>query len=205
MGIDDKELKFMNSPLKGLMQKHIEFRIFKTLLSSLNVDLTGKVILEVGCGSGYGIELITKKFQPTELVAFDILPELVERARQRRLPVKLFVGNATDIKLPSDKFDAVFIFTVIHHVEGWHQVLKEVNRVLKHGGILLVNELNRKSLDRIERFLKIKHPKKSRFDWGDFQEGLIAAGFMILREKRILNDFGFFICIKVKSPSTRVK
>jgi len=203
MVIDDLEFKFMNSPLKGLIQKHLEFRIFKSLLSSLNVDLNGKVILEVGCGSGYGLELISKEFQPAELVAFDILPELVERTRQRRLPVKLFVGNATDIKQPSEKFDAVFIFTVIHHVEDWNHALKEVNRVLKPGGILLVNELNRKSLDRIERFLKVWHPKKSRFDWREFHEGLIASGFRILREKRILNDFGFFMCIKVKSTSTR--
>jgi len=199
MGMDAKELKLMHSPFKRLMQKYLEFRIFTTFLASLNIDLTGKVLLEVGCGAGYGLELLIKEFQPAELVAFDILPEEVGLARQRRLPVKLFVGNVLEIKLPSQKFDAVFVFTVFHHVVGWRGALKEINRVLKPGGILLVNELNRKVINRFERFLKTSHPLNSRFDWAEFKHGLASAGFKILREKRILNDFGFFLCIKIKS------
>ena len=98
MGIDDKELKLMNSPIKYLLQKFLEFRIFKTFLASLNFNLTGKILMEVGCGSGYGLELITRTFKPIEFVAFDILPEEVHLAKQRNLPVDLFIGDVLDIK-----------------------------------------------------------------------------------------------------------
>ena len=197
--MDDKELIFMHSPFKRLMQKYIEFRIFKTLLASLNLDLTKKVILEVGCGSGYGLELISQAFNPAELYAFDILPAEVALAKQRQLPVNLFIGNALDMELPSQKFDAVFIFTVLHHVIGWKQVLKEVNRVLKQNGVLLINELNRKVLNRIERYLKTFHPQKSRFSWDEFRLGIASAGFKLLKERFILNDFGFFLGLKERS------
>jgi ubiquinone/menaquinone biosynthesis C-methylase UbiE len=196
MGMDTKELKFMHSPFKRLMQKHLELRIFKHFLSSLNLDLTGKILLEVGCGSGYGLELISKEFQPAELFAFDLLPEEVALARQKSERANVFVGDVRAINLPSEKFDAIFIFTVFHHVEGWQQALKEVNRVLKVGGILLVNELNRQAVNRFERFIRTRHPRHSRFDWAEFKHGLASAGFNILREKRILNDFGFFLCLK---------
>ncbi len=195
--MDDKELIFMHSPFKRLMQKYIEFRIFKTFLASLNLDLAKKVILEVGCGSGYGLELISQTFHPAELYGFDILSEEVALAKQRQLPVNLFIGNVLDIKLPSQKFDAVFIFTVLHHVTGWQQALKEVNRVLKPKGVLLINELNRKVLNRFERYLKAFHPPNSRFNWDEFRLGLASAGFKVLRERFILNDFGFFLGLKV--------
>ncbi|MFX0117350.1 MAG: class I SAM-dependent methyltransferase [Candidatus Hodarchaeota archaeon] len=197
VAIDATELRFMNSPLKVLMQRYFEFPIFKRFLSSCSVDLSNKAILEVGCGSGYGLELLYKEFRPSKLVAFDILPDQVALARSRRLPAKVFIGSVLDISLPSDTFDAVFIFTVFHHVEGWRDAFKELNRILKPNGVLLVNELSKRSLDRIERFLKVKHPKMSRFSWKEFREGLISTGFRIVREKMILKDFGFFMCIKV--------
>ncbi|MFX1466859.1 MAG: class I SAM-dependent methyltransferase [Promethearchaeota archaeon] len=198
MAVDELEMKFMNSPLKKIMQKHLEFRIFKRFLASRKLSLMDKTILEVGCGSGYGLELITKEFQPIELVAFDINPEQIRLAKLRRLPVKLFVGNVTNIKLPSKKFDAVFVFTVFHHVEIWRVALKEVNRVLKPRGILLVNELNKKLLNRIERFLKVIHPKASRFDWIEFEKNLVSTGFKILEEKKFFFGLGFFLCVKAK-------
>lgn len=42
-----------------------------------------------------------------------------------------------DIRLPSEKFDAVFIFDVLHHVPEWRSALKEINRVLKACCVLL--------------------------------------------------------------------
>ncbi|MFW9917005.1 MAG: class I SAM-dependent methyltransferase, partial [Candidatus Thorarchaeota archaeon] len=104
--------------------------------------------------------------------------------------------------LLSETFDVVFAFTIFHHVEGWRRALGEVNRVLKANGLLIVNELNTRFLGRIERFLKVFHPAKSRFDWIDFRRGLASAGFRILKETFVLKDFGFFMCQKTREPSS---
>ncbi|MHA2271835.1 MAG: class I SAM-dependent methyltransferase [Candidatus Hodarchaeales archaeon] len=200
--MDWKELKLMNSPFKALMQRYFEFVIFKRFLKFNNLDLSGKAILEAGCGSGYGLELISKQFHPSDLVGFDILADQVDIARKRNTLANLFVGDVRNINLQSESFDVVFAFTVFHHVEGWRKALGEVNRVLKVNGLLLVNELNKRFLDRIERYLKVDHPERSRFDWIEFRQGLVSAGFRILKETLILMDFGFFMCQKVREPSS---
>jgi len=195
--IDRKELRLVNSSVREFCQKHYEFRTFKQYLRKNHVDLTHKVILDVGCGSGYSSELIIEEFQPKELFAFDIMPEEVELAKQRGLSANVFVGDVTDIKLPSEKFDAVFIFDVLHHVPEWRTALKEINRVLKSGGVLLVQEPNKKALDSIERYFKIHHPKESRFESLEFIEGLEESGFRVVEKRKIyVGHFQSCMCIK---------
>lgn len=53
-------------------QKYFEFKLFKRHLEKHNIDLTGKAILDIGCGSGYGTELIYKAFNPSLLLTFDL-------------------------------------------------------------------------------------------------------------------------------------
>ncbi|MHA1993724.1 MAG: class I SAM-dependent methyltransferase [Candidatus Hodarchaeales archaeon] len=191
------EEKLMISPLKKLMFKYFEFKIFKRLLHSLNIDLYGKKILEGGCGAGYGIEVISNHFKPSEYVAFDLNMGMVCRSqtkiKHKGLSVNVFQGDVTAINLPSEKFDAVFIFTVLHHEKNWRNALKEINRVLKPNGLLLINEINNRSLNWFERYLKVYHPKSARFTWEMFRNELNQAEFTILREYLFLQDFGFFV------------
>ena len=195
--IDTRELKLVNSAVREFCQKHYEFRAFKQYLKNNHIDLTNKVILDVGCGSGYSSQLIMEEFQPKELFAFDVLPEEIELAKQRGLQVNLFVGDVTDILLPSGKFDAVFAFDVLHHVPEWHIALKEINRVLKCGGVLLVHEPRKKALDNLERFLKIHHPLESRFEWPELFNGLVESGFRVVERKNLyLRHFQSCLCIK---------
>ena len=106
----------MNSYFRQFFLKYYEFKVFKKFLKKNHIDLNKKVILDAGCGCGYSTELIIKEFQPEEIFAFDIAPNQIELTKQRKLSVNLFVGSMTDIKIPSEKFDAIFIFGVLHHV-----------------------------------------------------------------------------------------
>jgi ubiquinone/menaquinone biosynthesis C-methylase UbiE len=194
------EEKLMISPFKKLMLSYFELKVFKSFIKSINFDMTGKSVLEVGCGAGYGIEQIYKSFKPKEYFAFDINQKMVSistaKVKKEKLPVHVFLGDVKETKLPSNKFDVVFVFTVLHHVEGWRVALKEINRVLRPNGILLINEINNRSLNWFERYLRVIHPKKAHFSWHMFTQGLDAANFVILREFKFLKDLGFFLCIK---------
>lgn len=196
------EEKLMVSPLKKLMMNYLELLVFRYLLRSLRLDLRYKYILEVGCGAGYGIEAISKRFHPKEYYAFDINKSMVRRSikRSRNLKneIKIFHGDITNLHLPSQKFDVVFIFTVLHHEVKWREALREVSRVLKPDGYLLVNEINARSLNWFERYAKVYHPKAARFTWKVFRDELQKAGLLIRNEFLLLKDFGFFICRKSK-------
>ncbi|MBU7018605.1 MAG: class I SAM-dependent methyltransferase [Theionarchaea archaeon] len=195
--MDRKELMFVNSSIREFFQKHHEFRIFKSFLVANNIDLHNAVIVDAGCGSGYSSELLVNEFHPRELFAFDVMPEQIERARKRGLSATFFVGDVTSIDLPSQKCDAVFVFAFLHHVPQWKKALQELERILKPGGVLLIEELNKKTLDDAERYLRVYHSKESRFEWPEFIDGLEEAGFSIIEDRMIYVGHGRgFMCLK---------
>lgn len=195
--MDQRELNFVNSRIRTFFLKHYEFRVFKKFLKRNGIDLSGKVILDAGCGSGYSTELIQKEFRPRELFAFDIMPEQIELAKTLGLNVNFNVGDATDIKFSSDKFDAVFIFDIFHHIPKWREALKEIGRVTKSGGVVLIEEPSIKALNDAERYFKIYHPKEAKFDWPEFIHGLEESGLNVVEFKKMyLSHFQSFMCKK---------
>jgi len=182
-GMGRTQLRVINSRIRQFFQKHYEFRVIKRHLEKHHVDLTGKVVLDAGCGSGYSSEVILQKFRPEELYAFDIMPGQVELAKQRGLAARIFVGDIADIELPSEKFDAVFTFGVFHHVPEWPTALREVYRVLKPGGVLLGGEIRRE--------------KNVGFEWPTFAQGLEETGFHIVENREIYRGYFIsFMCVK---------
>ena len=197
--IDKRELEFMNSSLRQFFQKHHEFRLFKKNMRKHGIDISGGKILDAGCGSGYSSELILNYYKPKELIAFDIMAEQIEAAKRRNLPIDFQIGDITQMNFKAEEFDAVFVFGILHHVPLWPSALAEINRVLKLGGVLLVEEPNKKALDDAEKFFHIHHPKEARFRSSEFRQAVENAGFDILEIKKIyFGHFMSFTCKKTK-------
>jgi ubiquinone/menaquinone biosynthesis C-methylase UbiE len=114
--------------------------------------------------------LIARAFAPSHLIAFDLMPEQIELAKRRSLKADFFVGDMTNLELPSETFDAVFIFGVLHHIPTWRKALREMASVLKPKGVLLVEE------------------PQARFRWSEFERSIEQAGFEILERSRVLTQ-----------------
>ena len=147
------ETALVNSPPRRWLQRLYEVPV----LARLGGDLPpGARVLEVGCGPGYGARLIMDRFGAERLDAVDLDPAMVARA-QRRLSrfgdrVRLAQGSATDLEAAlgpaGGRYDAVFDFAIIHHIEDWRAALAEIARVLKPGGVFYFDEVTAQALAR---------------------------------------------------------
>ncbi|WP_207641583.1 class I SAM-dependent methyltransferase [Syntrophomonas palmitatica] len=93
--------------------------------------------LEIGCGTGYVLSGIQKKFPQITLNGTDIFVSGLDFASQRLDNVQFFQMDAR--KIPFDnEFDVIGIFDVLEHIPEDELVLSEVFRsVIKGGGILI--------------------------------------------------------------------
>lgn len=99
-------------------------------------------VLELGCGAGYGTELVLEQFGAENVDAVDLDPQMVERARRRLTGygdrVRLVTGDVTNLSralgAADGSYDAVFEFGILHHVEDWRAAVGEVARVLRPRG-----------------------------------------------------------------------
>jgi ubiquinone/menaquinone biosynthesis C-methylase UbiE len=107
----------------------------------------GDRILEVGPGTGYYTLDMAEWVGPDGAVEiFDIQQEMLDhttdRAAERALRnVKPTLGDAQDLPYEDDSFDAALLVSVLGEIPDQDAALRELNRVLKPGGRLVVGEL----------------------------------------------------------------
>ena len=101
-------------------------------------DVTGRTILDAGCGSGP--LAVTLRDRGARLTGFDSSPAMVALARQRLGPGSTVVVADLAEPLPfgSESFDDVVASLVLHYLEDWSGPLAELRRVLRPGGRLIV-------------------------------------------------------------------
>ncbi len=107
----------------------------------------GGHLLEVGCGEGRGIEHLMLK--GTSYTAIDKIQDAIQ-SLQKQYPQGTFVAShLPPLPFADQQFDSVVSFQVIEHIENDLHFLKEIHRVLKPGGVVLLTTPNRKlSLSR---------------------------------------------------------
>jgi ubiquinone/menaquinone biosynthesis C-methylase UbiE len=146
--------------------------------------------LEVGCGNGSGAKLIKKYFNPENITAIDSDERMIKIARKRnRDPsISFRVMDASNLDFPDGQFDAIFDFGIIHHIPYWEICLKELKRVLKPGGELLVEDLSldsfTKGIGRLWRLLS-DHPYEFMYTPKEFTKFLNEIGFKIINYKEL--------------------
>jgi ubiquinone/menaquinone biosynthesis C-methylase UbiE len=106
----------------------------------------GERLLEVGPGTGYYTLAVAEWIAPGRLDIFDLQQEMLDhtlrRADERGLAnVIPAQGDARRLPYQDASFDAVYLVTVLGEVPDQNAALREVARVLKPGGRLVVGEL----------------------------------------------------------------
>lgn len=108
------------------------------LFDILPQEFRGKdiVVADVGCGSGRWSRWLSRHVG--KIVAIDPSEAVVDAARVNsdRTNISWCMARAEDLPLRSNSIDLALCLGVIHHLEDPSKALKEVHRILRHGGAL---------------------------------------------------------------------
>ena len=110
----------------------------KRALGCLDQPLTGKEVLDIGCGRGRWLQFYSAL--GTNVVGIDISRDAVGSCRRKGHPA--VTGSIENIPFPNNAFDIVNSITVLHHLphEAQKNAVGEMQRVMKDGGYAVLLE-----------------------------------------------------------------
>jgi ubiquinone/menaquinone biosynthesis C-methylase UbiE len=101
-------------------------------------DLRGRRVLDIGCGTGAVLGVLTRAYGVTG-VGLDASPKMIEAARREAPDVsELHVGHSEDLPFADASFDAALMRLVVHLVDR-PRTFVEILRVLRPGGRLMIS------------------------------------------------------------------
>lgn len=106
----------------------------------------GTTVLDVGCGIGGSSRILARDYG-FAVTGVTISPQQVQRARELTPPeldVKFLVDDAMALSFPDESFDVVWSIEAGPHIPDKAVFAKELLRVLKPGGLLVVADWNQR-------------------------------------------------------------
>tara|TARA_B100001769_G_C21983169_1_gene528591 strand:+ start:121 stop:906 length:786 start_codon:yes stop_codon:yes gene_type:complete len=111
-----------------------------------NTNLEGKSVLDIGCGCGGAAFHLIKKYKAKSVQGIDTEPLVIKTAQQ--LSIKNNLADKTTfkcvepgpLKYNEETFDVIFSKEVFLHIPDKKALLKDVHRILKPGGLIIVSD-----------------------------------------------------------------
>jgi demethylmenaquinone methyltransferase/2-methoxy-6-polyprenyl-1,4-benzoquinol methylase len=131
-----------------------------SLCISLPPDRASATMLDVGCGSGDGINaVLARKRTIKRIVGVDFSLPMLEVAMKKlsahRGAVTLLCSNALALPFEQETFDLVYSAFVLRNVASRKDALCEMVRTLKKGGYLVVMELSHPEKRTLRLFFRL--------------------------------------------------
>lgn len=158
---------------------------------------SGKRVLDVGCFTGTLGEILTKR--KNDVYGVDLSRPALNVAQKKGIKVK--VGDLEEgVPFESGFFDVVIGAEVIEHLANTDFFIKEVRRVLKDGGILILTTPNLVSLGRRLNYLL----GKDGFHEASYAYPPGAGGHLRYFNKHLLFSFLGFHGFRVEGFTSEV-
>ena len=143
-------------------------------------------ILEVGCSSGFLLRSIRKRFPRAFLMGSDYVSAPLLNLVQEMPDIPLMQFDLAKCPLPDKSIDAVVLLNVLEHIEDDTAAMKQVYRILKPGGITVIEVPAGPHLyDAYDKLLM----HERRYSFGQLRKLVLGAGFEILTHSHL----GFFL------------
>ncbi|MEO7083986.1 MAG: metalloregulator ArsR/SmtB family transcription factor [Gemmatimonadaceae bacterium] len=184
--LDKAHLFFLNSAdtWDALRSEMIGART--DLLALLDLFDEEWVVGDLGCGAGH----ISEALAPcvSRVIAVDESGPMIAAAETRLAQhdnVDLRIGNIESLPIDDGTLDVAILFLVAHFISDPAKVMREIRRVLKPGGRILIVDLI--GHDRVEYVVQLGHVWQG-FDGDHMKEWMGNAGFTRCRYRPLPPD-----------------
>ena len=139
----DSEIEAQNnaSEYYGIRYSGYGLSYHKSIIEEMMEGAKGK-ILDAGCGTG----IISDLYPELNIIGVDPSPGMIEKHRGTCIQ-----AYAERLPFSPCSFDFVVCRSVLHHLKNPQIALKEIRRVLKHGGKFVCWETNKGALAHLVR------------------------------------------------------
>jgi ubiquinone/menaquinone biosynthesis C-methylase UbiE len=160
------------------------------LEKALGASVKGQRTLEVGCGTGAFITALAKEGRECHGVDPILglsLAEAKKKAKKEKTETYLCRAVGEYLPYKNETFDLILCLSTLQHVFNYENTLREIRRVIKSNGKLLMSVPTTKNIRTLFRHRVPKH-FNAGFDLTTIRKLLAYEGFQILE----MRGSGFF-------------
>lgn len=131
---------YENRRYKDQKQEYI-YEHWESFVSDLIAKYSkDSVVLDLGCGTGDNSLKMVKYAK--KVYGIDSSRRMLDYGKKKYSKINFIYADATDIPLDNNSIDVVFSFGLLEYVKNKKKLIKEINRVLKLGGIAVISSTN---------------------------------------------------------------
>ena len=151
------------------------------LALGLPAMMTPGIVLDVGCGTGYALQLLQRRFPPANLIAFDLSPAMLAKVPPER---HRLAGDAEPLPLATAAVGLYWSSLTLQWC-NLPRALAEAHRVLWPGGRLAVATLGPGTFAELRAAFAAADPHRHTLDFLTPEAvAAAAAGFVDVRVGR---------------------
>jgi SAM-dependent methyltransferase len=143
------------------------------------------VILDVGCGGGKTVSQLARLAPLGNVFGVDVSPDMVKYSKEvnkeliAQNRVQIVEGSVEKINFPEDYFDLVTAVETYFFWSNFRNAIKEIRRVLKSGGkLLLVNEMVKDGVYEVKNAKLIEETRVRLIPLQEIQNVICSVGFV---------------------------
>jgi len=216
MAMKNRERKYKETSKKYFDQQSINY--FGTFDGKYCKDMYEEVIrkikkrparsvLDVGCGTGAMLSMLIADDQELQVSGIDFSEKMLDQAAELLgEKAQLVLGDSDALPWQDDLYDLVLCNSSFHHFPEPLKVLKEIRRVLKADGRLIIADPWWPNPTRSLINLFLNSPFNYLGDVRIYSEQeigslLLDCGFKLVEWELILNKFSIASATAAKTPS----
>jgi SAM-dependent methyltransferase len=132
--------KFYDKLLNDPKRQAYEYRKFNFRLEEIEKEASRKgSILDVGCSFGFFLDAARKRGWKTYGVE---IGEYAANYAKSNFNLTVFTEPLNDVDFEDEFFDVVTLWNVIEHLDDPNEMIQDISRILKIGGILVLTTAN---------------------------------------------------------------